>query len=62
MAFIRASRNPVTMPVTLPWAVGAYEALRIMKALMSTVLLSKVRSMVTEQFSSTAPIELGPTR
>jgi hypothetical protein len=27
---------------------------------VSTVLLSKVRSMVTEQFSSTAPIKLGP--
>lgn len=48
------------MIVTLARAVGAGEALRILKALVSTVVLSRVRSMVTEQYSSTAPIKLGP--
>jgi hypothetical protein len=60
MAFIRASRNPATMLFTLVRAVGIGEALRILKALVGTVLLSKVRSMATEEFSSTAPIKLGP--
>jgi hypothetical protein len=60
VAFIRAARNLKTMIVTLPRAVGAGEALRILKAFVSTVLLSRVRSMATEQFSSTAPIKLGP--
>ena len=60
LAFIRAERNRLTMIVTLARAVGAGEALRILKALISTVALSKVRSMATEQFSGTAPIKLGP--
>ena len=60
IAFIRASRNRVTLPFTLARAVGFWESLRILKALASTVLFSKVRSMVTEQFSSTAPLKLGP--
>jgi hypothetical protein len=41
-------------------AVGKREAWRIVKALIRTVILSRVRSMATEQFSSTAPIKLGP--
>jgi hypothetical protein len=40
--------------------VGVWESLRILKALVGTVLLSRVRGMVTEQFSSTAPIKFGP--
>lgn len=60
IAFIRASRNPATLPFTLTRAVGVWESLRILKALVGTVLLSRVRSMVTEQFSSTAPIKFGP--
>jgi hypothetical protein len=60
LAFIRAERNHLTMIVTLARAVGVGEALRILKALTSTVLLSKVRSMATEQYSGTAPIKLGP--
>lgn len=60
LAFIRAERNHLTMIVNLARAVGVGEALRILKALFSTVVLSKVRSMVTEQFSGTAPIKLGP--
>jgi hypothetical protein len=60
IAFIRASRNRVTLPLTLARAVGVLESLRILKALVSTVLLSKVRSMATEQYSGTAPIKCGP--
>jgi hypothetical protein len=60
IAFIRASRNRLTLPITLARAVGVADTLRILKALVSTVVLSKVRSMATEQFSSTAPIKLGP--
>ena len=40
--------------------MGFREALRILKAFVCTVLFSKVRSLVTEQFSSTAPIKMGP--
>ena len=60
MAFIRATRNRWTMIVTLARAVGASEALRILNAVVSTVVFSRVRSMVTEHYSSTAPIKLGP--
>lgn len=60
MAFIRATRNRWTMIVTLARAVGASEALRILNAVVSTVVLSRVRIMVTEHYSSTAPIKLGP--
>jgi hypothetical protein len=59
IAFIQAERNRLTLPFTLARAVGTVEAIRILKALVSTVLLSKVRSMVTEEFSGTAPIKLG---
>jgi len=60
IAFIRASHEPCTLPFTLASAVGFREALRILKAFVCTVLFSKVRSLVTEQFSSTAPIKMGP--
>jgi hypothetical protein len=60
IAFIRASRNRYTLPFTLAHAVGFLESLRILKALISTVLVSRVRSVATEQFSSTAPLKLGP--
>jgi hypothetical protein len=60
MAFIRATRNRWTMIVALARAVGASEALRILNAVVSTVVFSRVRSMVTEHYSSTAPIKLGP--
>ena len=60
IAFVRASRNPFTMPFTLVREVGIWEAGRITKGLISTVALSKVRSMATEHFSSTAPIKFGP--
>jgi hypothetical protein len=60
IAFIRATSNPYTLPFTLPRAVGLLESIRIGSALVSTVGFSKVRSMVTEEYSSTAPIKLGP--
>jgi hypothetical protein len=60
IAFIRASRNLYTLPLTLTRAVGPRESLRIIIGLIRTVLLSKVRSLITEQFSSTAPIKMGP--
>jgi hypothetical protein len=59
MAFIRAKRTHL-LPVALVRTLGHHEAWRIMKALISTVILSRVRSMATEQFSSTAPIKFGP--
>jgi hypothetical protein len=40
--------------------VGFREGLRILGALFRRVILSNVRSMVTEHYSSTAPIKLGP--
>ena len=60
IAFIRAARNPYTLPFTLASAVGFLESIRILKAFASTVLFSKVRSLVTERFSSTAPVKFGP--
>jgi hypothetical protein len=48
------------MPVELARAVGLRESLRILLALVSTVLLSNVRSVATEQYSGTAPIKYGP--
>jgi len=59
MQFIRAERNGF-LPVALYRAVGLSETWRILKALIRRVVLSCVRSMVTEHFSSTAPIKLGP--
>ena len=60
IAFIRAERKGFALPFALARAVGGREAVRILGALARTVALSKVRSMATEQFSSTAPIKLGP--
>jgi hypothetical protein len=60
IAFIRAAENRYTMLFTLARELGPLEAARILKSLVSTVVLSKVRSVVTEEYSSTAPIKLGP--
>jgi hypothetical protein len=60
IAFIRASHRPYTLPFTLVYALGLLESLRILIAFVRTVLFSKVRSLVTERFSSTAPIKMGP--
>ncbi|HEX8162361.1 MAG TPA: hypothetical protein VF538_10840 [Pyrinomonadaceae bacterium] len=60
VAFIRAARNPVTLPVTLAREVGVFESARILADVAGTVALSKVRSMATEHYAGTAPIKLGP--
>lgn len=59
-AFVRASRRPYSLPFALARDVGWREALRILKEVVGTVALSRVRSMATEQYSGTAPIKLGP--
>jgi hypothetical protein len=60
IAFIRASRNLFTLPFTLASAVGFPELVRILKAFAGTVLFTQVRSLITERYSSTAPIKMGP--
>lgn len=62
MAFVRATRHgkllPIS-PVALVRGLGFREALRIGLALRKSFAV-KVASMFTEQYSSTAPIKLGP--
>jgi hypothetical protein len=60
MAFVRAKDRGFLLPFKLIGALGIREALRILWALFRRVVLSNVRSMVTEHYSSTAPIKLGP--
>jgi hypothetical protein len=61
MAFVKAQRPGIIGLYPRLWrALGRREATRILIALIRTVLLSKVRSMATEHFSSTAPIKYGP--
>ena len=60
LAFIEASRKPWLLPFNLARAVGAYESLRIIFALLRSVVLGRVRSVATEHYSSTAPIKFGP--
>jgi hypothetical protein len=60
IAFIEAGRKRGLLPVNLARAVGTREALRILFALVRTVILSRVRSVATEHYSGTAPIKLGP--
>jgi hypothetical protein len=60
MAFIRASRNRSTLFFVLAREIGLMESMRIIKAVFRTILLSKVTSIATERFSSTAPIKFGP--
>ncbi|HYR08532.1 MAG TPA: hypothetical protein VEQ60_12210 [Longimicrobium sp.] len=61
MAFIRAVNGirPL-LPFRLAWAVGVREAVRILKAVRTTVLRSEVHSMATERYGGTAPIQMGP--
>jgi hypothetical protein len=59
MDFIRVKRDGLKFG-SLVRALGLGEACRILWALFIHVRLPKVRSMVTEQFSSTAPIKFGP--
>jgi hypothetical protein len=62
MAFVRATRHGELLPVSLVALVrglGVREAIRILLALKKS-FATKVSSMLTEQYSSTAPIKLGP--
>jgi hypothetical protein len=61
MAFVKAQRpGTIGLFPRLCRALGWSEAIRISAALFRTVILSKVRSMATEHFSGTAPIQCGP--
>lgn len=60
IAFIEAGRKRGLMPVNLARAVGVGEAMRILSALVRTVILSRVHSVATEHYAGTAPIKLGP--
>lgn len=61
IAFVKAEREGhIKMMPMLCRALGCWQAARISVALFRTVLLSKVRSMATENYSSTAPIKFGP--
>jgi hypothetical protein len=59
MAFVRAEKSGGLWPLKFIRALGI-KALPILWALIWRVALSNVRSMLTEQYSSTAPIKLGP--
>jgi len=62
MAFVRAMRvkGGFGKLGKLRRSLGLPETLRILNALVWTVGFSRVRSMATEHFSSTAPIKFGP--
>jgi hypothetical protein len=60
IAFIRAERSALPLPLALAREVGILESVRILAALTRTVGLSNVKSMATEQYSGTAPIQCGP--
>jgi len=60
IAFIEAERKSGPLPVNLARAVGVRESVRILSALVRTVVLSRVSSLATEHYSGTAPIKLGP--
>jgi hypothetical protein len=59
IAFIRSVQNPLEFPLQLPFSVGLRETVRIVKGL-AAIRASKVNSMATEHYSSTAPIQYGP--
>jgi hypothetical protein len=60
MAFVRAMRIGKGRFDKLRRSIGLWQAVRIFIAVIWTVGLSRVRSMATEHFSSTAPIKFGP--
>jgi hypothetical protein len=66
MAFLEATieaehRHSRLLLISLLYGkLGAWESARILLFLLRTVLLSKVRSMATEHYTSPAPIKLGP--
>jgi hypothetical protein len=62
MAFIRATRHgsrPPVSVVALVRSLGIGQMLRILWVMRKS-LATRVRSMITEEYSSTAPIKLGP--
>lgn len=62
MDFIRATRHgswPPVSPVALFRSLGIRETVRIARVMIKS-FATRVRSMITEQYSSTAPIKLGP--
>jgi hypothetical protein len=59
-AFIRCSKNLATLPFKLAREVGIIESARILQAFATTVVLPRVNSLATEQFSGTAPVQIGP--
>jgi hypothetical protein len=61
IAFIEANRHGTLQLIPrLAWRVGLREALRIVRSVKRTVLDSDVRSMATETYGGTAPIQFGP--
>jgi hypothetical protein len=61
MAFVEAGRKRGLLAVNLARAVGGREALRVLYAIVrSLVLRRKVRSVATEEYAGGAPIKLGP--
>jgi len=59
-ANIEAKHTHVPWPFLLARKLGVWETVRILFALVRTVVLCKVRSMATEHYFSPAPIKLGP--
>ena len=60
IAFVKAARIRKGLFGKLRRSIGLLQALRIMNIIFWTIRLSRVRSMATEHFSSTAPIKFGP--
>jgi hypothetical protein len=62
MDFIRATRHGSWLPVSLVAlrrSVGIGQTGRFLRVILKS-FVARVRSMITEQYSSTAPIKLGP--
>lgn len=59
IAFVRAARVRKGLFGKLRRSIGLWQATRIVIALIRTVVLSRVRSMATEHYASTAPIKFG---
>jgi hypothetical protein len=59
-SIIEAESTRLPLSFILARKVGVLESGRIQIALTRTLRLSKVRSMATEHYSSTAPIKFGP--
>lgn len=60
MAFIEATDGDSVNLIQLARSVGTVEAARIVARAIATVRFSRVRSMATERYHGTAPIQMGP--